>query len=359
MLPESSPRPLPGPAAMDPLTAAVLARMRRAYPDLGGDIRRPAEARELVEAARYPPGPRMREVTERSIADGTAARLYLPQHLAPGDPTIVYFHGGGFVVGSLDTHDTTCRVLAADAGLPVLSVAYRLAPEHPFPAAVEDAASALSWAAGHGDEWGARGVIAAGDSAGGALAVLGWARARGRRAERRSRPGDGPEVPDPVVGALLIYPVADLGTSWVDGPPSLLTAAHMRWFRDLYLAGADPRDPLASPLYADLAGLPPAIVVRVSHDPLLAEGQLLVTTLREQGVDVELVDGPGVSHGMFGLGSLLPAVRELELATGNAVRSLVRRTCQRTREEAGEPGACDRRRSRRTVDSHGRDDEDR
>ncbi|RPF19991.1 acetyl esterase [Myceligenerans xiligouense] len=327
---------------MDPLTAAVLARMRRAYPDLGGDVRRPAEARQLVEAARYPPGPRMREVRECSVDDGVRARLYVPEGLTPGDPTIVYFHGGGFVVGSLDTHDTTCRVLAADTALPVLSVAYRLAPEHPFPAAVEDAVAALSWAADHGGEWGAHGVITAGDSAGGALAVLAWAGGRVRCAAER--PDDGSGTPRaPVVGALLIYPVADLAASWTDGPPSLLAAAHMRWFRDLYLAGADPRDPRVSPLYADLAGMPPTVVVRVSHDPLLAEGRRLVLALRERGVDVGLVDGPGVSHGMFGLGALLPAVRGLELSTASAVRSLLRRGRQRTPEEARGGAGCDHR----------------
>jgi acetyl esterase len=218
------------------------------------------------------------------------ARLYVPPRRGRG--LLVYYHGGGWVVGDLDTHDPTCRFLAEGAGVQVLSVAYRLAPEHRFPAAVEDALAAFRWAT---QEAGTLGVDlwrigVAGDSAGGNLAAV--------VAQLATR--DGGARP---AAQLLVYPVTDLSRKHAsyalfrDG--FFLTEREMDWYRGHYLrADADARDPRASPLLAtDVRDLPRALVVTAGFDVLRDEGEAYARRLAEAGIPVRLRRQAGLIHG--------------------------------------------------------------
>lgn len=198
-------------------------------------------------------------------------------------PLLVFFHGGGFVVGDLETHDGLCRLLCRDAGVHVLAVDYRLAPEHPAPAAVDDCYAAYRWALEHAAEFGAdpARVAVGGDSAGGNLAAVVSQLAR----------NDGVALP---ALQLLLYPVTDFAndarskTLFADG--YFLTKKDMDWFRDHYLAGSalDVDDPRVSPLLAeDLSGLPPAMVLTGGFDPLRDEGNQYAEALAAAGVAVD------------------------------------------------------------------------
>jgi acetyl esterase len=223
--------------------------------------------------------------------DGVPVRVYEPDD-APA--TIVFFHGGGFVVGSLDTHDNLCRLLADRADLRVVSVDYRLAPEHPFPAAVEDAYEATKWAANEYD--GAVGV--AGDSAGGTLSAVVSLLARDRG------------IPD-VSHQTLLYPA----TAYDEPMPSraenasgyFLEAQDLMWFASHYV-GSDihARNPYAFPLRAcDHSDLPPAHVVTAGYDPLRDEGVEYARALDEAGNDVTHTHYPSVVHGFLNMEALV------------------------------------------------------
>ena len=249
-------------------------------------------------AASSPPRPipmaRVENLSIPTAAGPLGARFYLPPNLPGGDPPplLVYYHGGGWVIGDLDTHDGVCRFLAATAGLAVLSIDYRLAPEHPFPAAVEDAWDALSWAAVNAHELGADpGRIAvAGDSAGGNLAAGVSIRARDEGA------------PMPAM-QLLLYPVTDSAddprsrTLFADG--FLLTRGDMDHFEGFYLPNAaDVNDPRVSIFKErDLSGLPRAYVATAGFDPLRDEGEAYGIRMREAGVSVAVRRYPGLIHG--------------------------------------------------------------
>ena len=219
-------------------------------------------------------------------------RVYTPEG-EPPFPIVVWFHGGGWVVGTLDTYDPLCRALAAAVPAVVVSVGYRLAPEHPWPAAVEDAYAATLWAsrnaAGLG---GAQDRLAvAGDSAGGNLAAVVALGARDR---------GGPAI----AFQLLVYPALDAAAdtaSWRDHAEGFhLTAAGMRWYWDHYLGGADGQAPDASPLRAAfLGGLPPALVIVAEHDVLRDEGQAYAARLAGAGVAATAIRYPGMVHGFF------------------------------------------------------------
>ena len=193
-------------------------------------------------------------------------------------PVVVFFHGGGWVIGDLDSHDTVCHRLAAGVPAVVVSVAYRLAPEHRFPAAVEDCEAATRWVSDHAGALGGDPdrLAVAGDSAGGNLAAV---------VALRARDAGGP----PLAFQLLVYPVTDATRSQPsyteNGTGYLLEADTMRWFYDHYLGGADPARADVSPLFApDLAGLPPALVVTAEFDPLRDEGEAYAERLRQAGV---------------------------------------------------------------------------
>ncbi|MEO8604021.1 MAG: alpha/beta hydrolase [bacterium] len=250
-----------------------------------------------------------------------AVRIYTPAGPAPL-PLLVYFHGGGWVLGSLETHDGICRGLAAGAGCVVVSVDYRLAPEHRYPAAAEDCFAATAWAHANAATLGAdaRRIAVGGDSAGGNLAAVVAQMARDR---------GGP----PLVFQLLIYPVTEHAyetASYRDNASGyLLSADDMRWFWDHYLGDAPARgaEPYASPLRAaNLNGLPPALVLTAEFDPLRDEGEAYAAALDEAGVPTRQTRYDGMIHGFFGMGAMIDranaAVKE---ATGNLRLAFTRR----------------------------------
>jgi acetyl esterase len=258
-----------------------------------------AEARAQF-AAREIPGLKVAEVAsvaERVIPGPTGPlrlRVYTPLGAGPF-PMLVFFHGGGFVVCDLDTHDPICRNLCAGAGCVVVSVDYRLAPEHRFPAAPDDCLAATRWATEHAADLGAdpARVAVGGDSAGGSLATV---------TALRIRDEGGPRL----AGQLLIYPATDLGPpatpSYVENVEGYgLTANAVAWFWEKYLD--DPsqvRHPHASPLHTpDLRGLPPALVITAEYDPLRDEGERYGERLREASVPVTISRHEGVVHGFF------------------------------------------------------------
>ncbi|MGA3397618.1 MAG: alpha/beta hydrolase [Acetobacteraceae bacterium] len=236
-------------------------------------------------------------VNERHIAGPGGPlrlRIYRPYGNGPF-PLLVFFHGSGFVLCSLDTHDGMCRNLCAGAGCVVVSVDYRLAPEHKFPAPLDDCLFATRWAVEHADELSADGgrVALAGDSAGGNLAAA---------TALRVRDEGGPALR----GQLLIYPVTDYYTpgtrSYRENSDGYgLTRDTMIWFWDHYLAdAADAANPYASPLRAaTVEQLPPALVVTAEFDPLRDEGEDYAARLRAAGVPVRTSRWDGVNHGFF------------------------------------------------------------
>lgn len=258
-----------------------------------------AEARAQF-AARDVPGLRVdpvARVVNRDIqgpGGSLGLRIYTPRGEGPF-PLIVYFHGSGFVVCSLDTHDGLCRNLCAGGGCVVVSVDYRLAPEHKFPAAADDSIAATRWVAANGSALGGDPgrILVAGDSAGGNLAAV---------TALRLRDEGGPRLK----GQLLLYPVTDHYTA---GMPSMeenaegygLTKAGMIWFWNHYLPNQSlAKDPHVSPLRApDLSRLPPALVYTAQYDPLRDEGEAYAERLRQAGVRVAFKRWDGMNHGFF------------------------------------------------------------
>jgi acetyl esterase len=280
--------------------AWLLARLTRRSPSrLSGDAPIAEQRRRLTLEARVLGGrARLPLTTAEHRIDGPAgpipARLYVPDAAPAPAPLLVYFHGGGWVQGSIESHDPSCRLLAHLAGVRVLSVDYRLAPEHPFPAGVHDAVAAYRWAVREAPRLGAdpARVAVGGDSAGGNLATVVALAAR-----------DDDALPDPAF-QLLIYPVCDVAEKAASvarfGDGFFLTERSMDWCTDQYVPnGADRSDPRVSPLRApDLAGLPPAHVATSRADPLRDEGEAYAARLREAGVPVS-VQRHGQLHGFF------------------------------------------------------------
>lgn len=233
-------------------------------------------------------------VTELTVTGGAGecgARLYRPGGTGTW-PTLVYLHGGGFVVGDLDTHDQACRRICAGADAVVLSVDYRLAPEHPFPAAIDDAVAALRWAHEHLPELGGSPrLVVGGDSAGANLAAVAAQEAR-----------------ELVAAQVLIYPTVDpLGdypSRRENATGYFLDKPTMDWFGGHYLHGVRPdlSDPRLLPLLGDLAGLPRALVATAEFDPLRDEGEAYADAMAASGVPVEKVRYDGLIHGFFDLG---------------------------------------------------------
>lgn len=252
----------------------------------------PADARHVFKAARVPIDIPVHEVRDVD-AGGVPSRLYRPS--GENDlPLVVYFHGGGWVVGDLDTHDHICRSLADKSGMAILSVDYRLAPEHKFPAAVDDAQSAVVWAHRNAKELGIDpGRLAvAGDSAGANLAAV--------VAQRGIVP---------LKYQVLIYPTVDMSMRFpaIDrnavGPT--LTKVMMKWFVDHYLRDEkDVVDPSASPILAPdgvLAGVAPALIITAEFDPLCDDGEEYGKRLAKNGVNASVVRFNGTLHGFFSM----------------------------------------------------------
>ena len=243
-------------------------------------------------------------------------RVYTPEGRAPF-PVLVYFHGGGWVIGNLETHDGVCRHLANAAGAVVASVDYRLAPEHPFPASGEDAYAATRWVAANAGAIGgdARRIAVGGDSAGGNLAAVVSLMARDR---------GGP----PLVFQLLVYPVTDTPSANTasyreNAEGYFLTAKMMHWFWNHYCGkNPDLSDPYLCPLRArELKRLPPALVITAEFDPLRDEGEAYAARLRETGNQADLKRYSGMIHGFFGMGPLLTKAREATNEAASALRA--------------------------------------
>jgi acetyl esterase len=284
----------------------------------------PTEARVVNKlgakaSSHHPPIPmaRVEAVEIPTEAGPMAARFYMPGGLPGGTPPplLLYFHGGGWVIGDLDTHDDVCRFFAAAAGVAVLSVEYRLAPEHPFPAAVEDAWSAFSWAVVNASTLGADSarIAIGGDSAGGNMAAVASIQAR----------DEGGPMP---TLQLLLYPVTDSA----DDPRSrllfadgfLLTKGDMDHFEGYYLPpGSDIDDPRVSVFKTpDLSGLPPAFVATAGFDPLRDEGEAYALRMQEAGVTVALRRYPGLIHGFANQTSVSRSSRAAMLEIAGALR---------------------------------------
>jgi acetyl esterase len=242
------------------------------------------------------------------------ARLYVPDG-PPPSALLVYYHGGGWVIGDLETHDGPCRFLAHHSGVQVLAVDYRLAPEHPFPAAAEDALAAQAWASANAARLGieATRIAVGGDSAGANLAAVVCLLTREAK------------VPSPMM-QLLIYPVTDasqeLPSRQTFREGFLLTRGDMGFFEDTYLPpGVDRSDPRVSVLQADdLSHLPPAYVSTAGFDPLRDEGEAYALRMREAGVRVALRRHPGLIHTFANLTAICPSARQAMLEAAGALR---------------------------------------
>ena len=303
--------------SLDPQAHAVLQYFAQiAGPSL--DQVPASEARRLyreTRAALLPPAPALPVVGDLN-AEGTAGliplRLYRPSNGVL--PALVYFHGGGWVVGDLDTHDVVCRQLAAQAGVIVIAVHYRLAPEYPFPAAVDDCWSATTWIATNAVALGVdrTRVAVGGDSAGGGLAAVMTLMAR----------GGGPAL----TCQALVYPVTDLRadsasySKYADG--YLLTRSLMRWYIAQYAPTRDDvRDWRASPLLApSVDGVPPAIIITAGMDPLRDEGEAYARRLEEAGVAVDYMCMGGMIHGFLTMGGKIHAANRAVSYMASALR---------------------------------------
>lgn len=282
----------------------------------------PAQGREMyrmmastLEPPSLPIG-KIENLTMPGPAGEIKLRAYTP--IAGGGaalPCLVYFHGGGFVIGDLDTHDALCRTLANETGARVVAVDYRLAPEHKFPAAPEDCYAAVKWVEENAAKLGIdpNRIAVAGDSAGGNLAAVACLMAKQKSGPR-------------IVFQLLIYPTTqarantDSIKAFAEG--YFLEKKTMDWFFDQYLnAGVDVNDWRLSPLAApDLSGLPRAYVVTAGFDPLKDEGKAFADKLNRAGVACVYVDYPGMVHGFFNMSGVVPTAREAIAEAAKAVR---------------------------------------
>ena len=281
--------------ALHPQAQVILQMMAAA----GGPVIQDSDAavfREYYNSRQLPSTEEVFEIRDVS-AGGVPSRLYRP-NADKNLGLLVFYHGGGWVIGGLDSHDSVCRSLANRMGHAVLSVDYRLAPENPFPAAVEDAMCSLRWAYENASELGINPdrIAVGGDSAGGNLAAI--------VSQQR---------PVPLVFQMLIYPATDMTASFPShvenaaGP--VLTKQAMEWFTNHYMpAGADKKDPLASPHFAPdslLKGAPPALIITAELDPLRDEGEEYGRRLIANGVTASVVRYNGMFHSFFQMHQLL------------------------------------------------------
>jgi acetyl esterase len=312
--------------ALDPQVKAVLEMVvkagRPAYHTLS-----PKDARQLfieTRPAATPTPPEIGNVRNvvADVAGGSIPlRVYRPAGVPDTTrlPAYLYFHGGGWVIGDLNTHDVVCRQLTAASGTSVVSVDYRLAPEHKFPAAADDAWAATQWVVAHAAELGldAGRLAVGGDSAGGNLAAV---------VALMACDAGGPAI----ALQVLIYPVTDVMresrtyADFADG--YMLTRDSMRWFIAHYLRSKDDaRDWRVSPLRASsLAGLPPALIVTAGFDPLRDEGEQYAGRLRDAGVMVDYVCYGGMVHGFLGMGKLIDTAGRAIAQIGTTLRQALR-----------------------------------
>ncbi len=292
---------------MEQMTPVELRASRAAQADAMAELAGPVQPVARVED-RTIPGPQQ----------PIPVRVYWPES-GKNLPGLVYYHGGGFVFGTLDSIDRTMRALTNASGCVVISVDYRLAPEHKFPAAVEDANAALGYVAEHPEEFGidAKRIAAGGDSAGGNLATVVCLTARDR---------GGPKV----AFQLMVYPVTDYGD---DRPSSrefadgyLLTSALMDYFWGHYLPRPeDGQDQHTSPIKAkSLSGLPPAMVITAECDPIRDQGEAYAQRLKESGVPVELKRYDGAIHAFFNLAGVIDSGKQAIEDAGAALKAALK-----------------------------------
>ncbi len=311
--------------ALHPQAATVLAAMSGAGLTSGLDAfngMTAQQARAMMDQMRVPmpiePVHEVRDITIPGPVGDIPARLYKPS-AANNLPVLLWFHGGGWVIGSVEGSDPTARSLANQSGCAVVSVDYHMAPEYKFPAPVEDCYAATTWVVKHAADLGVDGskIAVGGDSAGGNLAAVVAIMAKER---------GGPKISH----QCLVYPVADynFGTeSYTNNANGyLLTVGSMKWFWNHYLN--NPLEGLnhhASPLQtADLAGLPPALVITAEYDPLCSEGEALATRLAAAGVPVERKRYDGMIHGFFGMAA---SMDDAKAAVSQASEALKRALC--------------------------------
>jgi acetyl esterase len=290
-------------ALLDPQAAAYLARLDELGAPRYGEQPTPVVRAAMDDGAAALFGPFEPVPFEDRDLPGPAGaipvRIYRP---AAAAGTLVWFHGGGWALGSIRSSHPSCSALADLARCTVVSVDYRLAPEHPFPAAVDDAWAAFEWVAGNLDALGASGPVAVGgDSAGGNLSAVVALRARDRGV--------------PIAAQLLVYPVTDADLerpSYVENATGYwLTSAGMAWFWDQYVPSGDRFHPDASPLRAtSLAGTAPATIVIAEYDPLRDEGEAYAARLVEAGVPVRLHRYDGMIHGFFRVPAMIDRANE-------------------------------------------------
>jgi acetyl esterase len=301
--------------ALHPVVDTMLAAMRQSgRPAMAEGT--PEAARATMAAARtaYGPGPAVGAVEELTIPTRSGpipARLLHPAGEAAG--LVVYLHGGGWVLGALDDFDHVARKLVVDSGCAVLMPDYRLAPEHPFPAGLEDAEDATRWAAAQA---GGKPLVLAGDSAGANLATVAARMLRGQV---------------PVAFQALIYPATDTDTRRPSyaayGEGLILTARDMAWFFHLYAPAALHADPRVAPLRAqDLHGLPPAFVATAEYDLLRDEGEAYAAALQAAGVTVTLRRHAGLPHGFARMFNLVDSAAAALAEAGAAIAAAVRRS---------------------------------
>ena len=278
-----------------------------------------AEARRFYRERRHitqpepPPIDTVRALTAEGPHGPIPLRLYRHGEGSSPRPVLVYFHGGGWVIGDLDTHDTLCRQLALASGCVVVSVDYRMGPEHPFPAAVDDACAATRWVAAQAAALGldAARLAVGGDSAGGNLAAVVSLALRGEL---------------PLAFQLLIYPATDQHRTHEshrrNAQGYLLTADTMTWFHDHYITDpAHDNDWRASPLlHPDLSGLPPALVLTAGYDPLRDEGVAYAQRLSESGVRATLVSFERQIHGFMPMGRVIDEANEAVALCADALK---------------------------------------
>ncbi|ENO84172.1 hypothetical protein C666_17820 [Thauera linaloolentis 47Lol = DSM 12138] len=281
----------------------------------------PAQARHSFQKLQFafrPEAPAVASTSEVPMArpDGSAllSRLYRPLSSLPQDilPLLIFFHGGGWCVGDVASYDVLCRQLANASRCAVLSVDYRLAPEHPFPAAIDDAALAFEWAAAHADLLGidAERIALGGDSAGGNLSVVTALSLRGAAIAPRFM--------------LLIYPSTEIRSERASrqnyGEGYFLDFGTLQWFFGNYLPEGNAEDWRASPMRAEsLSGLPPAMLIAAEFDPLVDDCAAFVRRMREDGGVVEHLQVDGMVHGFITLGKLFP---QADIALKAAARAL-------------------------------------
>jgi acetyl esterase len=246
-------------------------------------------------------------------------RIYTP--VAPAAealPALLFFHGGGFVIGNIDTHDGLCRIIANEAGVRVIAVDYRLAPEHKYPAAIDDAYAALTYVEANAAQLGvdANRLAVGGDSAGGAMTAV---------MTQMAKEKGGPKI----AFQLLFFPVTQIGEettslkNYAEG--FVLERAGLEWFYKNYVpAGADRKDPGISPLYGSVEGLPPAYLTVAEFDPLHDEGLEYGRKLKAAGVPCEIVDYPGLVHDFIYFQSVLPQAAVALKAAAQALKKALK-----------------------------------